>query len=341
MWAWVEGQQVSLLDLWYQNVSLLLPMDGMNGSTKFLDYSSNNVSFTVGGNVQVSTTQSKFGGASAYFDGSGDYLSTPDSEVWNLSINNFTIEFWANGIDKGGASAAIIIGQADNLGAASASWAIIVSGTLMGMVASSGGGSWDIVSVQPTRSVTSAWAHYAFVRNGNTLTVYEDGASIGSGIIGTMPNSTRALTIGNGVSNQNSLIGYIDDLRITKGYARYVSNFTPPGQLSLAMRPSDDSHFWRVSLLLHMNGENNSISFLDSSSVPKMITRNGDAKISTTQSKFGGASAYFDGSGDYLSIPYNVAFDFGSGDMTIETLHGSRTFPAIQNINRTSMELKL
>ena len=75
-----------------------------------------------------------------------------------------------------------------------------------------------------------------------------------------------------------------------------------------------DPYFSQVVLLLHMDGASNSTTFTDSSSSPKTVAANGDAKISTAQSKFGGSSALFDGDGDSLSV------DTGqfSGDYTIE-----------------------
>ena len=79
---------------------------------------------------------------------------------------------------------------------------------------------------------------------------------------------------------------------------------------------SDDPYFSSVSLLLHMNGSNNSTTFTDSSLGAITVTANGDAKISTAQSKFGGASGAFDGAGDYLSCSLNA---FSTNDFTIET----------------------
>lgn len=73
-----------------------------------------------------------------------------------------------------------------------------------------------------------------------------------------------------------------------------------------------------VSLLMPMNGENNSSVFLDKSSNPKPVIPYGNVKLSTNQSKFGGSSAYFDGSGDYLEISDNSIFNMGAGDFTIE-----------------------
>ena len=81
---------------------------------------------------------------------------------------------------------------------------------------------------------------------------------------------------------------------------------------------TDDPYGANVSLLLHMDGSNGGTAFTDSSSSPSTLTANGNAQISTAQSKFGGASGLFDGTGDYVVIPSNSKFDFGSSDMTIE-----------------------
>jgi hypothetical protein len=73
-----------------------------------------------------------------------------------------------------------------------------------------------------------------------------------------------------------------------------------------------DEEFGNVSLLLHGDGTNGSTTIVDSSSSPKAVTAVGDAQISTAQSKFGGSSIAFDGTGDYLSISSNTALDLGS-----------------------------
>lgn len=82
-----------------------------------------------------------------------------------------------------------------------------------------------------------------------------------------------------------------------------------------------DADYANVSLLLHCDGANGSTTFTDNSPSPKTVTAYGDAKVSTARSKFGGASALFDGSGDYLIV--GSAADFkhlhdGSTDFTLE-----------------------
>lgn len=73
-----------------------------------------------------------------------------------------------------------------------------------------------------------------------------------------------------------------------------------------------------TKLMLHMNGANGSTTFTDSSLVPKTVTANGNAQISTAQYKFGEASGLFDGTDDYLSLADSADWDFGSGDFTID-----------------------
>ena len=73
-----------------------------------------------------------------------------------------------------------------------------------------------------------------------------------------------------------------------------------------------------TKLLLHNNSNDSSTSFIDSSGTGKAVTANGDAKISASQSKFGGSSALFDGTGDYLSLADSDDWNFGSGDFTID-----------------------
>lgn len=79
-----------------------------------------------------------------------------------------------------------------------------------------------------------------------------------------------------------------------------------------------DSNFDTVSLLLPLHGANNGTVFTDYSGNCNPITAGGNAKTSTGQYKFYDSSAYFDGTGDYLRIPYKANMSLGSGDFTIE-----------------------
>lgn len=99
---------------------------------------------------------------------------------------------------------------------------------------------------------------------------------------------------------RNGLVAYFDAAN-PKSY--------PAGQ---------DPYVNNVSLMLSMDGTNNSTTFTDSSQNALAVTAVADAKISTAQSKFGGSAAYFDGTGDYLTVANNAVNAFGLGDFTIE-----------------------
>ena len=81
-----------------------------------------------------------------------------------------------------------------------------------------------------------------------------------------------------------------------------------------------DPYFQDVALFLKGEGENNSVSFIDSSPRPKIIIRAGDTKISTAQKKYGNSSIFFDGSGDYLSGTFSGqdAINIRTNPFTVE-----------------------
>lgn len=79
-----------------------------------------------------------------------------------------------------------------------------------------------------------------------------------------------------------------------------------------------DPYFANVSLLLHMDGANNSTTFTDNSNNNRSVTANGNASISTTQSKFGGAAVALNGTTGYLITADNAVFNLSSGAFTIE-----------------------
>ena len=205
-------------DPYFSNVSILLHGDGTNGSTTFTDSSSNNHTLTVNGDTQISTAQSKFGGASMYFDGNGDYLTVSDSSL-ALGTGEYTIELWV----------------------------YILSATSLEAMASCGistsaNGSWQLrfgnngiinfrVGTTTKLSTTisfNTWHHLAVTRDSsNTGRMFLNGTLEDSSTFNNN-HSQDALKIGVSRNLGYYFDGYIDDFRITKGVARYTSNFTPP-----------------------------------------------------------------------------------------------------------------
>lgn len=95
-------------------------------------------------------------------------------------------------------------------------------------------------------------------------------------------------------------------------------NSTSPSLERTIVSKRDEANGSNYSLLLHMDGTDQSTTFTDSESIPKTMTANGNAKIVTAQSKFGGASGSFDGTNSYVSTASTTNFNFGTGDFTID-----------------------
>ena len=293
-------------DPYYGNVSLLLYGNGTNGSTTIIDSSPSPKTVTAFGNAQISTAQSKFGGASIWLNpGQTNPLSVPHDSAFVLNNKDYTIEFWVYlstnrtfnyVISKGGQS--------------SREWAVAVGPTNIRFYWSVAG-TGDSTILRSATLPLSTWMHIAVVKQGTTIYIFKDGVQQGAtGTFTSHFNGGGTLWIGRFTDYTNishDLNGYIDDVRLTEGVARYTSNFIPPGTDPYTV------------LLLKGNGTNGSTTIIDSSPSPKTVTAVGNAQISTAQSKFGGASIAFDGAGDYLIVPSTgTPGDFGTGDFTVE-----------------------
>jgi hypothetical protein len=185
------------------------------------------------GNAQISTSVKKYGSASMYFDGSGDYLLMQASPQYFFGTGNFTIEFWYYKAGTPETSARLFQTRNGDV-YAGINIASNVSGSEpnnIGLYLSSNGSSYDIASNSSAWTVSdSTWTHICLVRNGSTFTAYKNG------IAQTTVTSSASLyysasdtpIIGGQAGASRSINGYIDDFRITRGVARYTTNFTPP-----------------------------------------------------------------------------------------------------------------
>ena len=165
------------------------------------------------GNAQISTSVVKFGTGSLYFDGTGDELSAPLSQLLGFGSGDFTVEMWAYFNTSVISKTLITSTNGTTIDTSNA-------GYIRAEVTVAGSGKRITGSQLMT---TGTWYHIAYVRTTTTLTLYVDGTSVGTYSIGTQV--CDAVT---GATRIGVFDGYIDDLRITKGYARYTSNFTAP-----------------------------------------------------------------------------------------------------------------
>lgn len=210
-----------------QYTKLLLHCNGADGSAVFIDEAGKTV--TRNGGAQIDTAQSKFGGASGLFDGTGDYLSLANSADWDFGTGNWTIDFW---IRRNGAAAyrGLMGGAAGSAGG----WVIGSPNDTTGKIVltSKASGTWGADLTTSSAPADLTWTHVAFVRNGNTLDVYLDGVNKGTkNVTGYTYNSAGGgLVIGRLYTGTDNYYwnGHIDELRISKGIARWTAAFTPP-----------------------------------------------------------------------------------------------------------------
>jgi hypothetical protein len=179
------------------------------------------------GNAQISTSVSKFGGGSMAFDGTGDYLDTQSVLAAEFGSGDFTIEFWLNA-SGGIGTTQTVISKGIAGSAANDIWTI--EGSSGGNLTFYAAPSLTPYVATTTQPWTSGWAHIAISRSGSNTRMFVNGVQSGSTYTTLTTFSTGGfIRIGSSTFNATrTMTGYIDDLRITKGYARYTSNFTAP-----------------------------------------------------------------------------------------------------------------
>jgi hypothetical protein len=178
------------------------------------------------GNAQISTSVKKYGTGSMYFDGTGDWLKNVTTPLASLQ-GDFTIECWLYWTAHGNYGGIVSCANSDIGAAPTSGWAFVFYSTTNKLYFETGSG----FSLQTTNTIPSSqWNHVAVVRFGSTITHYLNGVANGSGTSSAAFNvlTTDNYVVGVDRGLTNTLTGYIDDLRITKGVARYITTFTPP-----------------------------------------------------------------------------------------------------------------
>jgi hypothetical protein len=197
----------------------------LNANTELLTYFTNGAIYdnammndleTVG-NAQISTSVVKYGTGSMYFDGTGDGLIGQNTPNISLS-GNFTIEAWVYQTDAAQNAPMISIGNAST---SNGILLFINTSQQLGYFINSAGNASGSAPI-------NTWHHIAVVRSGSTITTYLNG--VGQNVVTYSATFSGAPYFGAIVYSSVTYYGagYMDDLRITKGYARYTTTFTPP-----------------------------------------------------------------------------------------------------------------
>ncbi|GEM_PF-1052658 len=217
----------------YDSTKVLLHGDGSDGSTTFTDSGPLAHAFTVFGNAQIDTAQSKFGGASMLFDGTGDYIQmTSEHSDLDLGDSDWTIDYWVrfNSASQSGKSIWTIGDASDNL------YLQLESNPVQ---------YFYVYYTHPTYTnfattnfnrgsgvSTGQWYHHAFVKKGTDLYMFEDGKQIATAFSPVPPNmgsfTNSKLSLGRReVYSDGYFDGWIEEFRFSKT-ALWTENFTPP-----------------------------------------------------------------------------------------------------------------
>lgn len=218
-------------DPYLSSVTLLMHCDGTNGSTTFTDNGPLARTITPSGNAQISTAKSKFGGASALFDGTGDFLNASYATS-PIGTADVTVEFWINPAAVAADYNVLAIASGTNLNLFIGNDSSISSGRGIRFVVRNDAQSTNIdLSGTGIATTIGTWTHVACVIEGSTGRIYIDGVQKDNGVVsGTRTATFTGLNVGYLHSGApRYLNGNIDELRITKGVCRYPggTTFTP------------------------------------------------------------------------------------------------------------------
>lgn len=206
----------------------LYGFDGTDGATGADDESASGRG-TSGfiGQGQIDTAQSKFGTASAYFDGNGDYLNVASSSDFVFD-GDFTIDAWVRPTDFANSTMGIVSRYTASTGGRS--WSLRYSGGNLQMLLSFDGSGASVVSGAYAMAA-GEWTHVAATRKDGVVRVFANGQLVAQGTHpGTLYDNARSMTVG--IYDNNSAVtsfkGHIDEVEILKGIARWDAPFTPP-----------------------------------------------------------------------------------------------------------------
>ena len=226
--AGVGGSHESgIYEIYVNNSPLLASLDstsitgGNYTVTSPTGITTTNKMVNIYGNSAISATQSKYYGRSIYFDGTEDYLIVPSNSDFALP-SDFTIECWYYANSFTGLHGIFNIG-AYNTGtmirlSTTYGYEVYVNGTQY----TTGAGTAKLTT----------WTHLSVVRKNGIISLYENGIFITSwSNSGSIAQNNITIGAAAHALSTETLNGYLQDIRLYKGVAKYTSNFTPPNQI--------------------------------------------------------------------------------------------------------------
>ena len=211
------------------------PLTAISGTSLLLNYTNGAIfdnammnDLETVGNAQISTSVVKYGTGSIAFDGTGDYLLGPSTPNMSFGSGDFTTEAWVYRTASPGNNQTIF--QKGRTADSNLEFSMILSGSNFLSCFYTTDGS---TVAQPFSSTTAValntWTHIALTRSGSTWRCFVNGALEATTTAAvTLYTGGGLISSGSNPIGDNPFTGYIDELRITKGYARYTATFTPP-----------------------------------------------------------------------------------------------------------------
>jgi hypothetical protein len=205
---------------------------------------------SVFGNAKLSTAQKKFGVSSLALDGTGDYISYASQPDFAFGTGAWTIEAWVYNTNQPAATNQVIVDlRTANPQVIPTFYINATTNTLR--LAVNGLAVIDSGSAFPLNT----WTHIALAKTGTSTKLFINGTQAGSTYTDNNNYIQGAVTVGARFDGTTPFFGYIDDVKISKGVARYTTTFTPS---TVALTSDNDT-----VLLLHFNGTNNSTVIVD------------------------------------------------------------------------------
>jgi len=210
----------------------LLHCNGADASTNFPDAGDQARTFTARLNAQVDTAQSKFGGASMLLAGGDDRVDTPDHADFTIGSGDFTFDCWIRIADTG--IRRQLAGQSNAAGDATSISLYVEKQANDRMRAFICVGAATIQVIGTTALVTGQFYHLAIVIASGVLKLFLNGVQEGGNVSvgGSVNDATSVWTIGRAGDLDNAAVntwnGWVDEVRLSIGVARWTSNFTPP-----------------------------------------------------------------------------------------------------------------
>lgn len=308
-------------DEFYETTSIIASFDGTDEATTFTSEDQFAQTATFVGTAKLDDAATKFGVTSLLLDGNSDLVTFPDSDVYSFDDFDFTIEAW---VYFNTVTDFSLVSSYNSNGVNDRGWAFRRNGGALDFIWSTNGtdifeqefGTWT-----PT---TGTWYHVAMVRKGDTIRGFVDGVQLGSNFSFTdtifdagEPLRVGAISGGSGLTLY--LNGRVEDLRITKGVARYIDDFTPPTEAHLTAAPTytfGDPYFYATTFLVDAEGADAATTYEAIRGGTATFVNN--AQIDTAQFRYGTSSFLFDGTNDYITFPNDPSLELGNSDFTLE-----------------------